>query len=361
MDFESAQKWLEGFISNENAVKMKYDGFDLQRVRELADAYVGKIDAKIVLVAGSKGKGTVCALISEYLHREGYNVGRYTSPHIVNICERFWLDGADASEEVFAQMVADMKKFFDAGSWKNFTLFEILTVMALKTFKNCDYLVLEVGLGGRLDATNIVNPSVSVLMRVELEHVGILGNTLGEILSEKMGICRPGVPLVVGEQSEEVLEMVDRDYVYGGDNLGVVCEVVKILLGRVDEEILKKVFLDTHLIGRFDVRGNVIFDMAHTVESMRIFLSKLKEKFTDKKFIFLLSFMKDKNVEGMMKLIRPMSDRIYFADSHETRGIPAKNLGEVGDFDELKNDLKENEMLVVTGSHFLVGKILRQV
>lgn len=340
MDYKSALKYLESLPSWEAGDDVE---FRLDRVREL----VGPMSARVVHVAGSKGKGSVCAMIAQYLHAAGFSVGMFTSPHMLSVCERIWLNGADISEEEFGRLAEGLPD--------DITYFEALTVMALRRFSDLDFAVVEVGLGGRLDATNVVKPAVTVLMRIELEHTAILGDTLAAILREKLGICKDGVPLVVAEQCEEVMGLLrEREFVYGGDNRGVAREVLKILFGSVDERLL----VGPRLVGRFDVRGNVVLDMAHTVESMRRLIGLLKERFSGKKFVFLLAFLKDKNVRGMMELIRPVASEVYFSDVETDRGIPAAELGEVREFSDIR--LKKDEILVVTGSHFLVSKVLKE-
>lgn len=401
MDFESAVKYLDSFVSYEKMVRIKYDKrhFELKRVRRFLKLYgVDYEKLKYVHVAGSKGKGTVCNLIAQYLFARGYKVGLYTSPHVIDIRERFWFNGEMISKDDFAYRIADLRRFIEStGDLPTLTYFEILTVLALKFFVDTgvDYAVLEVGLGGRLDATNIVVPKLSVLTRVELEHVGILGDTLEEILDEKLGIVKKGVPLVCGLQTPAVRRLIEeklRDkedlyFVEGDfecaftDNARLTFMALKILLGNVDHELFERILSDFHLIGRFDVRQmngrTVVFDVAHTISSVQNLVDSLKVSFPRHKFVFLVSVLKDKDVTGILKLLGEVAQKIVFTYVHaggrgiselEFKRAPVDVLCDLSfksdpalAFDGLLDDLVENEVLVVTGSNYLVGEILRDV
>ena len=159
----------------------------------------------VVHVAGTNGKGSVCAFLSATLRAAGYKVGRYSSPHLVSYCERFWCDGQFISQEELearSKRVAEVAGELDP-SLGPVTEFELLTAIAFQWFAEigAEVLVLEVGLGGRLDATNVVNdPVVTVITRIARDHMALLGETVEEIAREKAGILKPGVPLVTGAE-----------------------------------------------------------------------------------------------------------------------------------------------------------------
>lgn len=413
MDFERAKKYLESFVSYEEMVKIPYGrhGFDLARVRNFLREFgvdYGKL--KYVHVAGSKGKGSICEMIADYLWQAGYKVGLYTSPHMKEVTERFWLNGEDISRERFVEYVEDLRSFIEKryvdDSRVRLTYFEILTVIALKFFvdEGVDYAVLEVGLGGRLDATNIVTPVLSVITSVELEHVGILGNNLSEIIDEKLGIAKNGVPVLVGYQGSESLELIRKklaerkEVFYAQDfdseflnvnfdqarirNAKAAFTALKIILGNVDLKIFQKVLREFKLPGRFDVRNvngwTVIFDMAHTKSSIENLAGALLDNFPDASFVFLVAIMKGKDVRGILKKIDEIARKIVFTNVHENRGVLAKDLQKTANdmnlqslieviencseaYEDLLKNIKKNQILVVTGSHFLVGKLLDPV
>ena len=396
MDFEGVKKYIKSFVSYEDVITFKYgdDVFDLDRVRDFVDQFgIDFSDLKFVHVAGSKGKGTTSSLISDYLSKNGYSTGLFTSPYMFEVTECFKVDGEDIVNDVFVKIIEELKSFIEKNGCK-LTYFELLVVIALKYFSELklDYVVMEVGLGGRLDATNIIVPDVSVITLVEKEHVEILGNNLSDILDEKLGIIKNDVPVVVGYQSdvglklikkksegrevvfvqeEEVIDLEDNDFakVKNGKTAYLV---LKKLLGEVDDHVFLKVFEGFRFLGRFDVRQidrkDVVFDMAHTKSSILNLIEGLKVTFPNKKFVFLVSLLKGKDVESILTLINSISERIVFTSSHLERGYKGFDLAEFVDGDVIDNpeeayarvfeDLKRDQVLVVTGSHFLLSMVM---
>lgn len=418
MDFKSAKTYLESLISYERFVNVNYneENFNLERFRRFLRGYgVDYSSLKFVHVTGSKGKGTTCSFISQYLWKSGYKVGLYTSPHMFSITERFWLNGENIEEEKFAGYVADLKKFIESqeedSEFRGLTFFELLTALALQFFvdEKVDYAVLEVGVGGRLDATNVVTPALSVLTTVELEHTEILGNTLEKILHEKLGIVKKGVPVLIGYQSEEAYRIINdklakhKETLYIGKiennfdleesgydlarvkNARVAFAALQTLLGKVDVGLFQKIFEEFKFVGRFDIRQKngktLVFDMAHTENSMRNLIEALKAKFPVGKLVFLISVMKNKQVEAMLQLISEVGDRIWFTCGNKNRGHSGEELMEfygkmiAADagkmaftnesweeaFNQALEGLTKNEILIVTGSHYLVGKVLTKL
>jgi dihydrofolate synthase/folylpolyglutamate synthase len=407
MNFEKAKDFLQTFVSYEGVAKIPYSEktFDLQRVKDFLRLYGVKYESlKYVHVAGSKGKGTTCAFIANYLWRDGYKVGLYTSPHIFEVTERIWLNGKEIGERQFSEMVGDLKKFIENCDCPRLTYFEILTVLALKFFvdEKVDYVVLEVGLGGRLDATNIVNPVLSVLTTVELEHTDVLGDTIEKILNEKLGIVKDAVPVLIGYQDSVAMKVINKKlrgkvgvfYVQDIEeqfsaenfldnarfkNANVAFAALKFILKKVDEKKFLKVVNEVKLPGRFDVRkvfnSTVVFDMAHTKNSIDNLVKALKKNFPKKKFVVLFAVMKGKDVNSIIKKIATVAEKIVFTNAHEVRGVPAvelkviaKKLGVdceievIGDCEEAFSLMtKKNQLLVVTGSHFLVSKTLSKL
>ena len=189
--------------------------FNLSRIyallRVLGDPHK---NGRVVHVAGSKGKGSVTAMVSSILHSNGYKVGMFSSPHIHTFRERIRVNGKPISEEVFVDLVERVwpmtQEIGSQTSLGAVTLFETLTAMAFVHFKDSktDFQIVEVGLGGKLDSTNVVDPTVSVITPISFDHMHILGNTLSEIATEKAGIIKTGVPVVVAPQSREPMEVI---------------------------------------------------------------------------------------------------------------------------------------------------------
>ena len=410
MDFERAEEYLRSFVSYERLVKVDYDDrhFDLDRIRRAI--HFLKIDyskLKFVHVAGSKGKGTVCGIVAEYLVKVGFKVGLFTSPHMFDLTERIKLNSENISKQKFCSYVEAMKDFLDVHGDYGLTYFEILTIIALKFFldEGVDFAVMEVGLGGRLDATNIINPVVTALTTVEREHSDILGDTVEKILNEKLGIVKDKIPLIVGFQSDQVYEFIRKslvaksdvifveDFVFPDDlnglglfdrakiqNAKVAFLVLKTLLGDINQDIFNRIVVDFRLVGRFDCRNingtDVVFDMAHTPNSIKNLLDALAEKFRGKRLIFLVSVMKGKEIEEILKLLSSVADLIIFTSSNPKREFSPEELvclcrdyfskiENIADpylaFTELLKNAKGGDVVVVTGSHFLVSEILKKI
>ncbi len=213
---EQAAAWLEGLINVERAPDIPYRRLGLGPIEALL-ARLGHPEsaAPIVHVAGSKGKGSTCLLVEALLGELGARVGTFTSPHLVSWTERFRVAGCDVEGDALARAVAKVRPEVEALMGDPAiapTFFDATTAAALVVFADAetDRIVLEVGLGGRLDSTNAVAPAVTAITSIELEHTDRLGNTLGAIAAEKAGILKPGVPCVVGALPAEAEAAVRR-------------------------------------------------------------------------------------------------------------------------------------------------------
>nr|BAL58786.1 FolC bifunctional protein [Candidatus Acetothermum autotrophicum] len=185
----------------------------LERIRALLEA-VGNPhhELRTIHIAGTNGKGSVAVMVASVLQRAGYRVGLYTSPHLISYCERIQINNLPISESDFAQLADELMPIADSMS-DTPTQFEFLTAMAFLYFarQKIDIAVIEVGLGGRFDATNVVTPLVSVLTNVELDHTDLLGSTIEQIAWEKAGIAKRDIPLVTGERKPEALRVIERE------------------------------------------------------------------------------------------------------------------------------------------------------
>lgn len=184
--------------------------FNLNRMRSFME-YLGHPEKAypLIHVAGTKGKGSVAALCASALRAEGYSTGFYSSPHLEDYAERIQVDGQPVAHADLIALVDEIRPALE-GPFSHITTFEITTALAFLYFARCgvDAVVAEVGLGGRLDATNVIIPRVSVITSLSLDHTSILGNTLAEIAAEKAGIIKPGVPVVLAPQSGEARQVV---------------------------------------------------------------------------------------------------------------------------------------------------------
>ncbi|MFA7685382.1 MAG: Mur ligase family protein [Candidatus Gracilibacteria bacterium] len=345
MDFESAVAFLKKFNPYEDKGFPAYNekNFNLDRLRRFLKAYkIGYQGLKYVHVTGSKGKSTSCLMMGNYLWKNGYKVGVFTSPYIIEITECIWVNGRNISKDQFVKYVFQLRKFIANYKGPVLTYFEFLVAIVLQYFvdEKIDFAVMEVGLGGRLDATNVIDPEVAVLTTVEKEHTEILGKTYDKILNEKLGIVfgKKVKNLVIGYQNAYVSKLIRKKvgkgkrviFVKNQSNKSLVSAALQMLFKKVDEKLLNKIADDLKMIGRFDVRvvngKNVVFDMAHTKNSVQVLLRNLKEKFSKKKWLFLVSIMKNKNVKDILVPICKIGKEVVVTSSNPERGYTAKQL-----------------------------------
>lgn len=215
-DYKAAEDYILSFADYER-IPRQVVIFDLKRIQELLRRLGQPQEAaKSVHIAGTKGKGSTSAMIASILMASGYKTGFYSSPHLLTMRERIRFEGKPIPEEDLARLVDQLKLYIEdmdaSGQWGAITTFEILTALAFLYYreKQADYQVLEVGLGGRLDATNVVKPEVCVITSISLDHTHILGNTLAKIAAEKAGIIKPGSWVVNVPQHPEAAAVIEE-------------------------------------------------------------------------------------------------------------------------------------------------------
>jgi dihydrofolate synthase/folylpolyglutamate synthase len=219
LDYLEAIEYLYGQINYERTAESKPYAFRLRRMRELLDLLdlrgVAGDDTPVVHIAGTKGKGSTATMVAAMLSASGIRTGLYTSPHLIDLEERFVVDAIAPEKIEVANLVSTVRnaaaKLGQADSGPP-TFFELTTAIALLHFKrqNCGAVVLEVGLGGRLDSTNVCKPTVTAITSIGLDHQHILGETIPEIALQKAGIIKPGVPIVSGLAEGEAADVIDR-------------------------------------------------------------------------------------------------------------------------------------------------------
>ena len=258
--YEEALDFLYSFIdySLKRNFRNAAEKFDLDRMLNFMSLLGDpQEDYEIIHIAGTKGKGSVSSLCASTLLAEGFKVGLYTSPHMVRFTERIKIDDQEISKLAVVEIIEQLKPITE--KVPDITSFELMTAMAFLYFsqKEVDYGVFEVGLGGRLDATNIVTPLVSVITSISYDHVKILGDTLSEIAFEKGGIIKEGIPVVVAPQKEEArlkleqiaqernapMIQVGRDYLYAADSHSLQSQ--HFLLWTPDEQPMVDEFIES--------------------------------------------------------------------------------------------------------------------
>ncbi len=384
---------------------------------------------KTVHVAGTNGKGSVSHMIASILQEAGYKTGLYTSPHLVDFRERIRINGTMIPKSFVAKFINAHKSFFETFDP---SFFEISVYMAFEYFKenHADLAVIEVGLGGRLDATNIITPALSVITNIGLDHTEILGDTIPKIAVEKAGIIKRNIPVVIGETQDvtanvfndiaskmaapityadnhykidyslmsvdgcQVFNVRKNDEVrypnlkcgllgtYQKKNVvTVLCAIEKLAsldeanpLLLKDSHIysgIKKVVTNTGLAGRWQVvrhKPQVVCDTAHNYEGIKVVLQQIRET-AHNKLHMVLGFVNDKDLTEVMKIL-PLNADYYFvrlsvprtmdekdlALTAATKGIRGKSYTGIDfAYNDVLTKAKENDLVVITGSNFLVA------
>jgi dihydrofolate synthase/folylpolyglutamate synthase len=381
--YNHALDYLYSFVdySLKHASELATADFNLDRMfalmRELRDPQTGY---SIVHVAGTKGKGSTSALCASVLTAAGYKTGLYTSPHLLDYCERIQVDGASILHAELAALVDDIKPA--VSSIPYLTTFEITTALAFLYFsrQQVDAAVIEVGLGGRLDATNVVNPLVSVITSISYDHMLVLGDTLEKIAFEKAGIIKPGVPVVSAPQAREALDVLERVCRARGSPLTLVGREVAFeplshsldgqsfsigeagapynemwlpLLGRhqarnaatafvalrrsaldVSDEAIRQGFASVRWPARFEIVRRdppVIFDSAHNQDSFANLRETIDLTFPELPVILILGASEDKNLPGMLAELRPKIRLLLITRADHPRALHPSQISELAD------------------------------
>lgn len=371
----------------------------LDNVMELDVAYGSPHKQfKTIHIAGTNGKGSVSHTLAAILQSAGYKVGLYTSPHLKDFSERIRVNGKPISEQYVIDFVREADEII---AKLNPSFFEITTLMAFTYFahENVDVAVIETGLGGRLDSTNIIYPVLSVVTNVSFDHVNLLGDTLEKIAFEKAGIIKSGIPAVVGEMPSELRPIFTartNEVVFAEDtaasdyefelkgycqekNKKTILSAVEILKNEfniTEENIkngLKNVVELTSLMGRWQKLSTsplVIADTGHNVAGMQYIVSQIADIKADVKRL-VIGMVGDKDITSMLKLL-PKDATYYFCNASIPRALPAADLkAKAVEFGlqgsayasvaealaAAKRDASEGDFIFVGGSNFTVAEI----
>jgi dihydrofolate synthase/folylpolyglutamate synthase len=360
--------------------------WDTKRIERLLEMLGNPhLAARTVHVAGTKGKGSTSAMVASILKQAGYKVGLYTSPHLLSYTERIRVDGKPLLEAEWVKLVEKVRPSVEAvnkeGDLGEMTTFEIFTAMAFTHYRDikADWQVIEVGLGGRLDATNVVKPQVCVITSISYDHMEVLGDTLAKIAGEKAGIIKPGVPVVSAPQSPEAMEVIARVCLERGARLVKVGQDITWQPGAFDargqtfhvkglrqEYDLRITLLGGHQLenaanavaaaelladkdkkitsaviskglqkvdwpGRLQVlrrRPWLVIDGAHNVYSMQKLGEALKKYFKYDRLILILGFSSDKDVAGMVDEAAKIASEVIVTASRSPRSVKPAALTE---------------------------------
>jgi len=389
MDIETRYNQALDYLYSFVDYSLKYSSelakadFNLNRMFALMES-LGNPQMKypIIHVAGTKGKGSTSALCAAGLQAAGYKTGLYTSPHLLDYTERIQINGEPISHEQLIELVEEIQPH--VAKIEMLTTFEITTALAFMAFAKygATAAVFEVGLGGRLDATNIVTPKVAVITSLSYDHTAVLGNTLALIAGEKAGIIKTGVPVVSSPQKDEALEVLQRvakeknsDITLVGQDVGferigssLEGQSLRItyyamrneptpiwipLLGShqvenaataytalktsgipITDEQIKLGFSQVQWRARFEVVRSeppVIFDSAHNQDSFEKLRETLDEYFPDKKVYLIFGASEDKNIPGMFAEMKPKIQKIIITRADHPRALSVEQISGLAD------------------------------
>lgn len=349
-------------------------------------------------VGGTNGKGSVCAYLAAELEAQGWRVGVYTSPHLVSPCERCTVNGIPISEEAFTTWTEELFPHIER---TDASFFEAITAMAFADFaaRGVDVAIVEVGLGGRLDATNVIKPLVSVVTKIALDHADYLGTDLRGIAKEKAAIAKPGVPFVTGELDGDIrAELVWEAKEHGA---GRVVEVDSgrapppgarlalrgahqwgnawIAAAALNElpppferpgDTIPPSFARALLPGRYDVQGRWIFDVAHNPDGVEVLVAALQEHAPHRPLHALVGIRNDKDWKPMLQALEPAVDRMLLTVS---ASVPNAQRWKAADFAGSGVQFEPNfqaalaevergaETVLVTGSFHTVGDAMERL
>jgi dihydrofolate synthase/folylpolyglutamate synthase len=356
-------------------------------------------------IGGTNGKGSTCAFVAAELRARGLRVGLYTSPHLVSPCERITVNDVPISEEAFADWTSVLRPHIER---TGASFFEATTAIAFADLaaRGVDVAVIEVGLGGRLDATNVITPLVSAVTKIALEHTDYLGNDLKGIAREKAGIAKRGVPFVTGEPDAELRAELLREaerrgaapvvlvdttrQPAPGTRLGLrgphqianalvaqaALNALPAPFGAVGEQIPLS-FAEAYIPGRFEVRGKWIFDVAHNPDGMRVLVNALAAHAAPRPLHALVGIRNDKDWRPMLELLAPAVDRLVLTVPPSIPVLQRWSVNDVGgqkgggegaiaqfepDFDAALREVQDGAATVlVTGSFHTVGDALARL
>lgn len=405
MSYEETVQWMFQQLPMYQNVGKSAFRKDLSNTYKLSEYLQNPFkEFKTIHVAGTNGKGSVSHMLASIFQEAGYKTGLYTSPHLKDFRERIKINGKVVSEVFVVDFIEKNKPFFEANS---LSFFEMTVGMAFQYFaeEKVDIAIIEVGLGGRLDSTNIIHPEVSVITNIGLDHVSILGDTLSLIAREKAGIIKNEVPVVIGETHDETKQIfkdiakVHKSEIFFADqhitanyksdlignyqekNIKTVLQTIEVLDKRglhLDKDKVKtgllKVVENTGLLGRWQILAKtpkIICDTGHNKVGLRYVMQQLsEEKFERLHIVF--GVVADKDLNSILPLM-PLDAKYYFCSPNIARGLDPELLRskfeDFGIYGESFQSVKEalsaakysaqkDDLIFIGGSTFVVAEVV---
>lgn len=385
-----------------------YINLGLERIQAVIDLIGNpQNNMKIIHIAGTNGKGSVCAILANILKSAGYKTGLYTSPHLEEYTERIKINNKDIPKNDFAEYILHICNIADKNKI-NLTEFEILTASALKYFsdKKVEYAVLETGLGGRYDAVNICrNTLLSIITSISLDHTDRLGNTYEEIAFEKAGIIKENSTVITSQENKgyEVIRKVaaqkkaklitlhrpaetvyenninyavinNKKYkfpllgLYQKDNLALALEAAKFL--NINEHAITEGIQSVHWPARIEYicEKNILIDGAHNPDAAQELKKSIDFYFADKERLFIYSTLNTKDYKTIAKTLFNENDEIFYLEFNHKNALTfeeyKKNvpwLKNIKKADSIEDILKDERLKVITGSLYMIGEIYPKI
>jgi dihydrofolate synthase/folylpolyglutamate synthase len=373
--------------------------WSLEPTRQMLQAIGDPQDRFVTVhIGGTNGKGSVASMVYSALRASGYRTGLYTSPHLVHVGERMVVDGRPITEDAFAAWTTRLRPVIDAS---DASFFEATTAIAFADFaaRGVEVAVVEVGLGGRLDSTNVVRPAVTAVTNVEMDHTEYLGNTLSAIAAEKAGIAKADVPFVLGDPRPETADILRDAALAAGARIvevpagaaypgalrlhgahqrrnGAVAVAILEALGPTlptDAGAVAAGLARAWLPGRFDRRGTWLFDVAHNAAGMATVAQTLADRPIPGPLHGVLGFMRDKDAEAMTRTMAVVLEKIWLTcppsapvDRRPDLAAMARSMGPLvrvqPDFDGCLAEAAEGAgTVLVAGSFHTVGDVMARV
>ena len=404
-EYNDAVEWLFRQAPNYQIDGQKAYKPGLQNITALCEFFGNPQDSlKMIHIGGTNGKGSTSNMLASILQEAGYKVGLYNSPHLIDFTERIKVNGENCYKEFVFGFIEKLKQLPE--SIKP-SFFEFTTIMGFEYFKQqeVDFAIIEVGLGGRLDSTNIINPLLTAITNVDLDHMNILGSTKEEIAVEKAGIIKSNVPIISGEESPEIkkvfqnrakelnAQFIDATQLvsnYSSDLKGNyqaknrrVVEALIIELQKLDAKISQQNLMDgfsnvhknTGFIGRWFIQSEnplTICDTAHNQAGLELVFEQLNS--IDKHKHIVLGFVDDKKIDEVLTIL-PVNATYYFVKPTVARGRNPETYEDLLRASKIKytlfqsvwegylsakQNVRNDDLIFVGGSNFVVGDFLEK-
>ncbi|MFL6526524.1 MAG: bifunctional folylpolyglutamate synthase/dihydrofolate synthase [Chthoniobacterales bacterium] len=390
MTYDEAHAWLHGV--QRFGVKL-----GLENARRLFAALdVTKLDARVVHVAGTNGKGSTCAMAAAICQAQGYRTGLFTSPHLITFCERIRVNGEMIEKHDVALGLSAIRELVT--SWDPHpTFFEITTALALLHFKQqrCETVVLETGMGGRLDATNASEPAVCAITPIDFDHQAWLGSTLEQIATEKAGIIKPHVPVVSAPQHTDAERVIRHradeceaplrfiseplrdvrlalDGKHQMENAALAVAALNDGKIEIDQAAIAKGLESVDWPARFQrIDKHIVVDGAHNIAGARVLVATWREQFANQRAVVVAGMLSDKDATSFWQILAPIAAHVVLPPFQCDRAIPPTELRAIIDSvtdadvtiatsvaDAIRSAEKCAAPILITGSLHFAGEVL---